>query len=59
MKVTLIIQATVPAEVSEKDFACYVHDAVCATRGGLDPKDPLFYLDPSEVQTFRAVPIED
>ncbi len=51
--VTVVVTAELPKHVKPKDFHEYVLEEVKATLGGLNPADPVFFLDKEKVNVTR------
>lgn len=44
------VTVTLPPGMNLKDMQDYVRDAVKSYKGGMDPQDPTFHLDPDTVR---------
>ena len=49
-KVYVLIEADLPRDMDEEDFASYAQDSVRACVGGYHPDDPVFQLDRKSVK---------
>jgi hypothetical protein len=55
MKRKFVVTVEMPPWATVRDMTNYIRDAVQTCRGGLDPEDPVFDLDPEKVKV-KSIP---